>query len=155
MKLILSISAAIVMAGCAATYTPPISTTPDTSKSIAGSQMDLMRAAKQALIALGYQITNADNEAGVISTAYKDVRLTPTLADCGTTMGLDYLKDNRTSSKIGYGVIISPNKVTIKANMSATYLPGNDTQSITLTCISKGTLENELLSSIAAIISAY
>ena len=75
--------------------------------------------------------------------------MNPELADCGTTLGLDYLKDNRTSSKVSYGVLVSENKVTLKATMSATYLPGNASQSITLTCVSRGVLEDQVLKKIA------
>ena len=139
----------LLVAGCAATYKQPTTAAPEISQNISGSVPVLLRAAKQVLVAEGFQITNADDSAGVISTALKDIRLTPDLADCGTTLGLDYLKDNRTSSKIGYGVIASENKVTLKASMTATYLPGNDSQSITLTCVSRGVLEDQMLNKIA------
>jgi hypothetical protein len=151
MQKLIHVALIMALTGCAATYKPPVSVAPDTSRAISGSQSTLMRAAKQALIASGYQIAAVDDAAGVISVAQRDMRLTPELADCGTTMGLDYLKDNRTSSKVGYGLLITDNKVVITANLSATYLPGNDTQSITMTCVSKGVLENGLLSKIAAI----
>lgn len=150
MKYVLVVSLCIVAAGCAATYKQPATVAPDTSQSISGSQLSLLRAAKQVLVSEGFQITNADETAGVISTAPRDLRLTPELADCGTTLGIDYLKDNRTSSKVGYGVLVSENKVTLKANMSATYLPANDSQSITLTCVSRGVLEGQLLAKISA-----
>lgn len=150
MKDVVVASLCILAAGCAATYKQPEMVAPDTSQNISGSQPVLLRAAKQVLVSEGFQITNADETAGVISTAPRDMRLTPELADCGTTLGLDYLKDNRTSSKVGYGVLISENKVTLKANMSATYLPSNDSQSITLTCVSRGVLEGQLLAKISA-----
>lgn len=150
MKYITLALCAIAVTGCAATYTAPSSQAPVTSQNISGSSTTLLRATKQVLISEGFQITNVDDSAGVISTAPRDMRLTPELADCGTTLGLDYLRDNRTSSKVGYGVIVTDGKVTIRAHMSATYLPGNDSQSITLTCVSKGMLEARLLSNIAA-----
>ena len=143
----------ISVAGCAATYKQPTIVAPDTSQRIPGSQQVLLRAAKQVLVSEGFQITNADETAGVISTAPKDIRLTPEVADCGTTLGLDYLKDPRTSSKVGYGVLISENKVTVRASMSATYLPGNDSQSITLTCISRGVLERTILEKVSATVA--
>lgn len=149
MKDALILVSCIWAAGCATTYKQPSTVAPDTSQRIVGSPQVLLRAAKQVLVSEGFQITNADETAGVISTAPREIRLTPELADCGTTLGLDYLKDNRTSSKLGYGVLVSENKVTLKANMSATYLLGNDSQSITLTCVSRGVLEGQLLVKIA------
>jgi hypothetical protein len=150
MKHVAVLCLCILITGCAATYKQPTMTAPDTSQSIPGSQPVLLRAAKQVLVSEGFQITNADEAAGVISTAPRDMRLTPEFADCGTTLGLDYLKDNRTSSKVGYGVLVSENRVTLKANMSATYLPANDSQSITLTCVSRGVVEGQLLAKISA-----
>jgi hypothetical protein len=152
-KPLIALATALSVSGCAATYKPPVSADPDTSRSIHGTQSDLLRAAKRVLVSEGFQITNTDDAAGVISTAPRDMRLTPEVADCGTTMGLDYLKDNRTSSKVGYGVVASNNRISLKANLSANYLPGNDTQSITLSCISRGILENDLLVKITSVVA--
>jgi hypothetical protein len=152
MKHFLITAFSILSVGCAVNYVPPTITAPNTSQKIVGSSSALLKATKQILVLEGFQITNSDESAGVISTAPKEMRLTPELADCGKTLGLDYLKDNRTSSKVGYGAIISENKVTLKVTMSATYLPANDSQSITLTCVSRGVLENQLLNKIAALV---
>ena len=92
----------------------------------------------------------ADDAARVISTAPRDVRLTPTEADCGTTMGIDYLKDNRTAVTVAYGALVTDGKVLIKATIAAKYLPGNNSQSITMRCVSKGVLEAALLAKIQA-----
>jgi hypothetical protein len=139
--------AAVFVAGCAVTYKQPITVAAETSKEVVASQADILRAAKQVLVAEGFQITNADDLAGVISTAPRNFRVTPEQADCGTTMGIDYLKDNRTSSKLGYGVLASDGKLVVKANK-----PGAIDQNITLTCVSRGTLEPELLAKITAAI---
>lgn len=140
----------LLLAGCASTYAPPVHNATAISQEIAANPADILRAAKQVLVSDGMQITNSDDGAGVISTAPKEMRLTPKLADCGTTLGLDYLKDNRTSGKVGYGVVVAGHRVTVTASMSATYLPSDVTQSITLTCVSKGVLEANLLAAIAA-----
>lgn len=142
----------VFVAGCAATYKQPITVAPETSKVIVASQADILRAAKQVLVADGFQITNADESAGVISTAPRNFRVTPEQADCGTTMGIDYLKDNRTSSKLGYGVLASDGKLVVKANIESEYRPGAVDQNITLTCVSRGTLEPALLAKITSAI---
>ncbi len=144
--------AVVFVAGCAATYNQPITVATETSKEIAASQADILRAAKQVLVAEGFQITNTDESAGVISTAPRNFRITPEQADCGTTMGIDYLKDNRTSSKLGYGVLASDGKLIVKANIESEYKPGAVDQNITLTCVSRGTLEPALLAKITAAI---
>jgi hypothetical protein len=68
--------------------------------------------------------------------------------DCGTTMGIDYLKDNRTSTRVSYGLIVDDNRITIKANIEGEYKPGSVSQDMTLTCISRGLLERDLLEKI-------
>jgi len=144
--------AIVFVAGCAAAYRQPITVAAETSKEIVASQADILRAAKQVLVTEGFQITNADESAGVISTAPRNFRITPEQADCGTTMGIDYLKDNRTSSKIGYGILASDGKLIVKANIESEYKPGAVDQNITLTCVSRGILEPTLLAKIAAAI---
>ena len=109
-----------------------------------------MRATKQTLVVEGFQITAADDTARVISTAPRDMRLTPADADCGTTMGIDYLKDNRTAATVAYGAVISDGRVLVKATIAAKYLPSNNSQSITMDCVSKGVLEAALLNKIQA-----
>lgn len=138
------------VAGCAATYQAPTTTAIDTTFTIDGTQANLLRATKQALVAEGYQITAADDRAGVISTAPREARLTPALADCGTTMGLDYLLDARTFSKVAIGAIVTHNRVTLKSTIVATYLPGSVSQSIQMNCVSRGGIENALFERIAA-----
>jgi hypothetical protein len=144
--------AAVFVAGCAATYKQPITVATETSIEIVASQADILRAAKQVLVTEGFQITNVDESAGVISTAPRNFRITPEQADCGTTMGIDYLKDNRTSSKLGYGILASDGKLIVKANIESEYKPGAVDQDITLTCVSRGTLEPALLAKITAAI---
>jgi len=151
MRFTLLISA-VFFAGCAATYTQPVIVAAEASKEIAANQADVMRAAKQVLVTEGFQITNTDESAGVISTAPRNFRITPEQADCGKTMGLDYLKDNRTSSKLSYGILVSDGKLTVKANIESEYRPGAVDQNITLNCVSRGTLEPILLAKITAAI---
>ena len=152
MKKLMIIAVMLVMAGCATTYKPPTTVAAETSQEIVASQADILRVAKQVLVEEGFQITNADDSAGVISTALRDFHINPEQADCGTTMGIDYLKDNRTSSKLGYGILASDGKLIVKANIESAYKPGAVTQDITLTCASRGTLEPALLAKITAAI---
>ena len=111
-----------------------------------------MAAATRVLTVDGFDITSSDAAAGTISTAPRHLRLTPVDVSCGTTMGLDYLKDNRASTIMGYGIIVEPNNVCIVATMSGTYLPGNDVQSIPRTGVSRGVLEHKLLDQIAQLV---
>jgi hypothetical protein len=102
------------------------------------------------LVTEGFQITSSDDSAGIVSTAPRDLRVTPEQADCGTTMGIDYLKDNRTATKVGFGVVAEEGKFMIKATIEGNYRPGAVDQNITLTCVSRGVLERALSGKIVA-----
>ncbi|MEO5350220.1 MAG: hypothetical protein H7836_11305 [Magnetococcus sp. YQC-3] len=150
MKSNLLVLLSILLSGCALTYQPPMSLAPSSVEKISQPKDKVFNAAKRALVADGYQITNTDTDSGIISTAPRDMRLAPSVADCGTTMGIDYLKDNRTSTRIAMGVIVYANTVEVKATIQGEYKPGSNTQDITLSCVSKGILEQEMMRKIIA-----
>lgn len=139
----------LITSGCAMTYEQPTTTARVVSVSVAGSKADVLRVSKQVLVAEGFQITSSDDNAGVISTAPRNLRVTPAQADCGTTMGIDYLKDNRTSTRVAVGVIAEDARVTVKANIEGEYKPGAVDQNITLTCVSRGLLERDIAEKIS------
>lgn len=146
----LMIAALVVVNGCAVTYAPPESLAQNASAHLSYPQSEIFNAAERALVGAGYQITNASLPAGTISTAPRNLHLTTNEADCGTTLGLDYLKDNRTSTRVSMGVIINKTTITVQSNIQGEYRPGDVTQNITLTCVSKGALENDMLEKIKA-----
>lgn len=150
MRLFIAAVIALFATACASTYTEPTTVTPKISSSVQASQSDILIAAKRVLVGDGYQITNSDNSAGIISTALKDQHVTPEQADCGKTMGLDYLKDNRTKTRVGFGVIADDGHITVKSTIEGEYKPGSSTQDITLTCVSRGQLEKQMLSKITS-----
>ena len=140
----------VVLCSCAVTYKQPQAVAPQPFASVSASKAELLRAAKRVLVAEGYQITNTDDSAGVVSTAPRNLRVTSAQADCGTTMGLDYLKDNRTSTRVGFGVVAEDGKLMVRSTIEGEYKPGAIEQNITLTCVTKGLLEREMLAKITA-----
>jgi len=140
----------IIISGCAVTYAPPVSLSASSTQRFALPRAVIFNAAKRALVVDGYQITNADENSGIISTAPRDMRVSPDIADCGTTLGLDYLKDNRTSTHVAMGVVVYNNEMEIKANIQGNYLPSSTDQGITLTCVSKGKLESDMTHKVLA-----
>ena len=139
--------------GCAATYTQPVTVAPNASYTVTATKNDILNSAKRVLVSEGFQITNSDDSAGVISTSPRNQRVTPEQADCGTTMGIDYLKDKRTSTRVGFGLIVEDGKITVKSTIEGEYKPGAVDQNITLTCVSRGSLEYEMLEKITTAIS--
>lgn len=63
-------------------------------------KIEIFYPAQRALAAGGYQISDANETFGTISTAPCDLRAGQDNADCGTTWGIDYLLDNRTSQYV-------------------------------------------------------
>jgi len=153
MRNIFAVLTTSLLVACAATYEQPTSVAPQITSAISASKSDILRAAKQVLVSEGFQITNSDESAGIISSAPRNLRVSPAQANCGTTMGLDYLKDNRTSTRVAFGIIAENGKVTVKANIEGEYKPGAVDQDITLTCVSRGVLERDLLTKIAGSLS--
>ena len=150
MRTIILVGSLAVIVGCAITYKSPMTRAEVVSSSIVKSNADILRISKRVLVSDGNQVTNSDEAAGTISTAPRNLRLTPEQADCGTTMGIDYLKDNRTSTRVAYGILAEENNLTIKANIEGEYKPGDAMQNITLSCVSRGVLERELLGRIVS-----
>jgi hypothetical protein len=140
----------LVFVGCAMTYEQPKTVAQVIRAPVGGTKPDVLRISKQVLVAQGFQITNSDDSAGVISTAPRNLRVTPDQADCGTTMGIDYLKDNRTTTRVAFGIIAEDAQVNVKANIEGEYKPGAVDQNITLTCVSRGVLERDILTKILA-----
>ncbi|MFW2036530.1 hypothetical protein ACG93L_13825, partial [Acinetobacter junii] len=68
----------------------------------------------------------------------------PSYADCGKVMGIDYLKDKRTKTTVAQNIIIDDNSLSIKSNIQGEYKVGSTTFDVTLTCLSKGVIENDL-----------
>lgn len=136
--------------GCALTYTLPTIVAPIISDPVTALKSDILNSAKQVLISEGYQVASYDDSAGIISTATKNLRLTTEQADCGKTMGIDYLKDKRTTTRVAFGVIVDNGKLIVRANIEGEYKPGAVEQNITLTCVSRGILERDMLSKIKA-----
>jgi len=112
------------------------------------SKAEIMAKAKRTLLLDGFQIASSDDQAGYISTAIKNWKLTPDQADCGTTMGIDYLKDNRTKTEVAFNVIVDEQEIRIRSNIQGEYKPGAVDQNITLTCVSKGSIEKILVQKI-------
>jgi hypothetical protein len=145
MKKVILLLIVSVMTGCAMTYEAPTITAPIVKTELSKSSKHTLNSAKRTLLREGYQIQAFDDEAGFISTALINKKVTPAEADCGSTMGIDYLKDSRTKTQVAINIIVNNNDVVVKSNIQGEYKPGAVDQDITLTCISKGVIEQGLL----------
>ncbi len=140
----------LLFAGCAATYKPPITAPQAFEKSFAIQKAELFTQTLQAVVEQGYNVTASDKDAGIISTAKTEKRLDETYCDCGTTMGIDYMKDKRTVTKVGFNFTVMDNLVKIKTNISGAYLSTDPIHGKQFECVSKGKLENEMFAKIAS-----
>jgi len=149
-KIFITLSIIGFIAGCAMTYEKPMTIEKTISSENTFGKTHALEKAKRVLLLNGFQIQSYDDNSGIISSSYKDVRLSPDDADCGTTMGLDYLKDNRTSTQFAINILVDNKSIIIKSMIRGEYKPGGGSavQNITLSCKSKGILENKLLKQI-------
>ena len=150
MKIAIAATAALIISGCAATYKAPETEARAESARISATKEVLMQATKAVLVMEGYQITNSDDAAGVISTSKFAQKLSPVDADCGTTLGIDYLKDNRTTNTVAIGAIVADGVVTLRTSIEGYYAP----QATHLGCASRGVIEKRLLQKIASQVGA-
>ena len=146
-KLLLTL-VTITISACATTYQAPTTQNSGVTMNHHSSKAEIIAKAKRALLLDGFQIASSDDQAGYISTAIKNWKLTPDQADCGTTMGIDYLKDNRTKTEVAFNVIVDEQEIRIRSNIQGEYKPGAVDQNITLTCVSKGSIEKMLVQKI-------
>lgn len=99
---------------------------------------------KNQLVLDGFSLSVVGD--GVISTLPKRSELSVEDADCGTTMGIDYLKDPRTLEYVAINVLAANGRVTIVTDINAEYLPNNAINGMKMRCMSRGTIESKLLS---------
>ena len=139
--------------GCGAMqYSPPTSQPVSVTRPVNATKSEIFLASKKVLILEGFQIANLDQDLGIISTNPKQMKLTVNDVNCGSTMGINYMKDKRTITKVGVLVECNNNSVNVKCNITGEYGKGwgqqSTLQGIDLTCVSKGTLENTLIEKI-------
>lgn len=148
MKALFPMLAASLLSACAATYRPPEMSAPRVYAPAQAKKADIIRTAKRVLVANGFQVSDADPEAGTLTTVMRDYRIGHQDADCGTTMGINYLLDNRTTTHLGFNILASDNRLDVIANIQAEYKPGDVVQNITLSCVSKGSLDHWMMGKI-------
>lgn len=144
MRYLILIFITAFLTGCATTYQAPTAQNQNYATEHNSTQIDVLEKAKRALLLDGFQIQSSDDSAGFVSTSPKNWKLTPKQASCGTTMGIDYLKDNRTKTTVAFNIVVDSKKLVIRSNIQGEYKPGAVSQDITLTCISNGVIEEKL-----------
>ena len=135
--------------GCGAVqYSPPTIQPVSVTSSVTATKSELFLASKKVLILEGFQIANMDQELGLISTNEKQMKLTTTDVDCGRTMGIPYIKDKRTITRVSVIIECNDNSINVKCNITGEYGKGwgegSSLSGIDLTCVSKGTIDNIL-----------
>ncbi|CAK9252019.1 unnamed protein product [Sphagnum jensenii] len=135
----------IALTGCASGPSRPDHL--DNRKVIGSDYGTTWNKALQTLATEGYPILTSNKEAGIISTGKKAERINTDDADCGTFMGLPYIKDDRTVVSVSYSVLIKDvggkADVTVNTDIAGTYQGGDTTKQ--LNCFSQGGLEKQFL----------
>ena len=121
------------------------------SAKLTTSPKETFSKAVQTLALDGFSISFSDANAGIITTQPKEQKVTKDQCDCGSFLGINYLKDKRTFTTLTYQVVVKDSTINVVLNVTGVYKVNNnlfvqsrqaDKQ---LRCISKGVLEREFI----------
>lgn len=144
MRTVLYALSICALAGCSAAYRAPVAVALPVDVAMPGDAAAAYTATLRALTGAGYQIAAGDREAGIITTAPKQVKLDETYVDLGTTMGLPYVKDSRTITYAAINAQTAAGKVTLRAAITGKYLEHDAVHGKTMEGVSTGKLEREI-----------
>lgn len=97
-----------------------------------------------ALAAEGYAVAAFDPALAVISTQRRPMPLTESDVDVGSTRGISYVKDERTTVYVTMLIQVNHNRAVIRSNIEAEYRLDDPTKGQLLKGVSKGTVEQRI-----------
>lgn len=150
LHLFLAAVSLILFMACAAAYKAPETTRQNYSYDVSASSEEIFNAIITVISQEGYVIAYSDRGLGIINTAMKREELTERDCDCGTTMGIAYIKDKRTVTDVSLNFTIFDNRFEIRTNIAGEYLPNDPAYGKKIECISLGTIEEDLSRQIIA-----
>lgn len=143
LKLILPL-VAVALCACNTMYEAPKILSAPRVFSVTGTKETLYQKAAAALIAEGFAITSSDAGLGIISTHRREMVLTEADVDLGTTMGIAYIKDKRTTEYVTVTIQVEADKATIRTDIDGEYLPNDAVYGKKMKGVSKGTIEQKI-----------
>lgn len=129
---------------CSATYKSPETIKQTYTFNFSASKEQIYNAIITAISQEGYVVAYSDRELGIINTGMSRKELTEIDCDCGTTMGIPYIKDKRTVTDVALNFTIFDNKFEIRTNITGEYLPNDPVYGKKFECVSLGTIEENL-----------
>lgn len=133
-----------LLLGCSALYREPQATYKPLVIISELSKGELFTKAVKALIAEGYTPAVADRELGLITSQRRQMILGVDDVDLGTTMGLNYVKDNRTVEFITITIQVGDKSVEIRTDIDGEYLPNDPANGKRMKGVSLGTTEKKI-----------
>lgn len=127
---------------CAFTYKPPVITNSGVNIKHQLSDEKAREQVIAALIEMGY--TPKDTASKSLLTTENRKGLTEFDADCGTTMGLPYVKDGRTDTWYNVRTQFNKEEVFVITEVNGEYLKGDPMNGKVLTCVSTGAIEKRI-----------
>ncbi|HEX4263446.1 MAG TPA: hypothetical protein VH597_03830 [Verrucomicrobiae bacterium] len=146
MKSALLIIPFLFLLGCASADKSPQIQPREVTASVTGDKSMVFKKALFALFQDGYSIASSDESSGFISTQRRQMALTPTDVDIGSTMGIDYMKDKRTTVYVTVTIQVRDGSAVIRTGVDAEYLPNDPVYGKHMTGVSRGTIENRIAS---------
>jgi len=145
-KVISVMLAGVTLCGCASAYKAPEQTY---RPAVVTGSGDVYKQAVAALISEGFAVASFDQNLGIISTQRRQMDLTESDADLGSTsFGIQYIKDKRTTEFVTVTLQVKDSQATIRADIEAEYLPNDPVYGKKMVGVSKGTIEKRIASRI-------
>ncbi len=134
----------LFLISCASMYVKPTIEATLFKQKVPGNAGIIFKTALKLLPLIGYKIEGSNADEGTISTNPVAMKITPQDCDCGTAFGLPVIKSEGVNAKVYFILGVSDNEMTIRANIEPELKDLMATLAaagITVTCISKGNLE--------------
>ncbi|MCK9522444.1 MAG: hypothetical protein M0R76_05275 [Proteobacteria bacterium] len=126
---------------------------PNISANFQASSDQIYEAAIRFFAESGYMISSSDKASGVITAVLKEQKFTGEDCDCGMLMGIPYIKDSRTRVDVLVNLIVADGYVNVKTILKGKFPKGQVTQETRFDCVSKGSIEQGIVSAIEAAIT--
>lgn len=120
-----------------------------------GRTQDVIFTVASAVLAqYGYTVAVSDRAAGIIRTAELYIPLRESDCECAAVGEIPYSKKQKTITHFSFTLTVFGHGATIATTITREYLPDDPAYGTKFICVSRGTIENDVYSKIAAALSS-
>ncbi|MCP4545115.1 MAG: hypothetical protein GY835_01460 [bacterium] len=138
----------LLLVGCALTYKGPKIEQRTYTKEVPFQAEVLHKKITGVLFNQGFAI--ASDSPGMVTTERKIEDLNDKQADCGSTGGIPYLRDSRTTTWLTISIRYENGRVGIRTIIEGEFMPNDPLGGKKFECVSKGVIERVLFERIVS-----